>query len=65
MAPTNRTIIQKLDSIKSELDYIKRHMVDVDMVLSEEDKIALAKARKELKSGETVSLKELKKELGL
>lgn len=59
------TIMEKLNSIQSELDFIKEHMVDVDTILTEEDKIDLAQARNEFEQGKTISLEELKKELKL
>ncbi len=66
MADNNESgqILQKLDEIKSELDYIKEHMVDVDKVLSDDDKKALAEAEEEYKAGKTTSLEGLKEELG-
>ena len=30
MTNQSKQILEKLDEIKSELDYIKKHMVDVD-----------------------------------
>ena len=62
---TTKLILEKLDLIKSELDYIKEHMVDADSILSEDDREALEQARKEHAEGKTKSLKQLKKELGL
>ena len=58
-------IMEKLNDIKSELDYIKRHMVDIDTILTEDDKKALEEAREEFKKGKTTSLEGLKKELDL
>jgi len=62
---TTKLILEKLDLIKSELDYIKEHMVDADSILSEDDREALEQARKEHAEGKTKSLKQLKTELGL
>ena len=61
----NKTVLEKLESIQSELDFIKEHMVDVDTIMTEEDKKALAEAREEFENGETISHEDLKKELGL
>lgn len=63
METINKSIIQRLDIIQSELFYIKEHMVDVDTILTEEEKNDLAQARDEFKKGKTISLKNLKKEL--
>jgi hypothetical protein len=56
-------VMEKLNSIQSELDFIKEHMVDVDTILTEEDRADLAQARNEFKEGKTISLEKLKKEL--
>ena len=47
---------EKLDEIKTELDYIKEHMVNVDIVLTDEDIESLDEAEKDLKSGRTKRL---------
>ena len=49
-------IIEKLDAIKSELDYIREHLVDVDAVLTDDDLAALNAAEKDLKAGKTKRL---------
>lgn len=65
MTTETKQIMNKLNLIQSELDYIKDHMVDVDTILSGEDKEALTKAEEEFKNGKTISHEKLKKELGL
>ena len=65
MVTETKQILDKLSDIKSELNYIKEHMVDVDTILTEGEKVALEKARKEYENGKTISLKDLEKELGL
>ena len=59
MTGETKLILEKLDVIKEELDYIKDHMVDVDTILRADDKAALEEARKECKKGETTSLEDL------
>ena len=56
MANENKLIMKKLDEIKSELDYIKDHMVDVDVFLTEDDEEALRSAEEDLRQGKTVKL---------
>ena len=56
-------IINKLDMIKVELDYIKKRIIDEDTIMDEEDYRALEEARKEFKEGRTTSLEDLKKEM--
>lgn len=58
-------IMGKLEEIKSELDYIKEHMVDMDSIMTEEDYEALQAYREEKKTGKLISHEQLKKELGL
>lgn len=60
-----KQIMQKLDIIKSELDFIKTHMVDIDMILIPEEEKRLNISLEEYKQGKTVSLDKVKKELGL
>lgn len=64
MTSESKEILQKLDEIKSELDYIKGHMVDIDQILNDDDKKALAEAQEEYKTGKTTSFDELQEELG-
>lgn len=63
MVTDAQKIIEKLDLIKEEIDYIKERIVDADTILDEDDKKALQDAREEYKLGKTISLEDLKKEL--
>jgi predicted transcriptional regulator len=56
MATETEMIMDKLNEIKSELDTIKKHMVDVDTVLTEDDVEALNEAEEDLEKGRTVKL---------
>ncbi|HIH42715.1 TPA: hypothetical protein HA246_03655 [Candidatus Woesearchaeota archaeon] len=56
MADQNKQILEKLSEIKTELDYIKDHLVDVDAVLTEDDLVALQDAESDLKIGKTKRL---------
>ena len=56
MTNEDKQILEKLDAIKLELDYIKKHIVDVDAVLTEEDMDSLKEAEKDLKAGRTKRL---------
>jgi len=56
MTNDNKQILDKLDAIKSDLDYLKKHIVDVDSVLTDEDTQALKESEKDLKSGKTKRL---------
>ena len=65
METLTRTILERLNTIQFELNFIKEHMVDADTILTEEDKTDLAQAREEFRNKKTISLKDLKKELKL
>ena len=65
MANGTQQILKKLDDIKSELDYIKKHIIDIDVILTEDDVESLEEAEKEFKERKTISLDNLKKELGM
>jgi len=49
-------IIEKLDSISSDLNFIKKHVVDVDLVLTEEDMDSLDQSEIDFKEGKTKRL---------
>ncbi|MBI3031850.1 hypothetical protein HYY69_00070 [Candidatus Woesearchaeota archaeon] len=53
----------KLDHIRSELDYIKDHMVDRDMFLNSEESQLVEDSYKNEKEGRLISSKNLRKEL--
>lgn len=55
-------VLEKLDGIREELDYIKEHMVDADTILLPEEEKRLEESLKELKEGKTVSLEKFEKE---
>ena len=56
MTDENKIIMEKLDGIKSELDYIKKHIVDADAILTEDDIESLQDAEKDLKERKTKRL---------
>lgn len=56
MATEAKEILNKLELIKADLDYIKKHMVDVDLVLTDDDLEALEEAESDLKAGKTKRL---------
>ena len=49
-------IIDELKDIKSELASIKKHIIDVDCILTDDDLAALKKADEEFKKGKTKRL---------
>ncbi len=56
MTTETKTILQKLDNIKADLDYLKEHIVDIDVILTDEDIVALKEAEKDLKLCKTKRL---------
>ena len=56
MTANLQQVLEKLDTIKSELDFIKEHITDADRVLTEEDTVSLSKAEKDLREGKTKRL---------
>jgi len=55
-------LMQELKLIREELQYIKEHMVDVDMVLSHEEEKCLEECMCEHRDGKTVKLCDFKRE---
>jgi hypothetical protein len=56
-----KAIATELRAIRKELEYIRKHMVDVDMVLTPEEAGRLERAIKEFKEGKTRTLEELER----
>ena len=55
-------ILAELKVIKEDLQYIKEHMVDKDMVLSQEEEKALDESIEEYQQGKTVKLADFKRD---
>ncbi|WP_440954521.1 hypothetical protein ACSAZK_12950 [Methanosarcina sp. Mfa9] len=58
-------IIKELDSIKNQLTDIREHMVDIDCILTDEERKLLEESYEHEKKGKLTTLSEFKKELGL
>ena len=54
--------MQELKMIREELQYIKEHMVDVDMVLTLEEHNDIDECMKEFRDGKTVKLEDFKRD---
>ena len=57
--------LHKLEKIEKDVAEIKKHMVDVDGIMTEKDYEALLKFRKEKSTGKLISHEHLKQELGI
>ena len=64
MASNTQLILEELKEIKEDVEFIKKHIADVDVVMTDDDLESIKEAEKELKEGKTIQLSELKKELG-
>ena len=53
---TSNQLLEKLNHIQSDLDFIKKHIADIDIVLTDEDLEALSKADSDFKEGKTKRL---------
>ena len=58
-----KDIITRLARLQADMDYVKEHIEDI--TLTEDDLISLEEAEKEYREGKTISLENLKKELGI
>jgi len=58
---TNK-IYETLVELKREVDFIKNHMVDVDVILTSEENMELDESLKELEERKTFSLEDIKKD---
>ena len=65
MSTEIKEIMDKLNEIQSELEYIKEHMVDADTILTEEDKVLLEESYENEKAGKLISSEDLRKKLGI
>lgn len=61
-ATVPKEIADELKSIREDLTYIKKHMVDVDTILTPEEEARLEESLAEHKKGKSVPLKEFEKE---
>tara|TARA_Y100000034_G_C6701831_1_gene309550 strand:+ start:262 stop:465 length:204 start_codon:yes stop_codon:yes gene_type:complete len=60
----NEKILEKLTKIEADIDMLKERIIDSDGVLTEEGESELEEALEDHRRGETISLEDLKKELG-
>jgi len=59
---TSSELMQELKLIREELQYIREHMVDVDMVLTPKEEECLEECMCEFRDGKTVKLCDFKRE---
>lgn len=56
---TEQLILEKLEKIEKNVEDIKEHMVDVDTILTAEERALLDQSIKNEKEGKLVSLEEI------
>ncbi len=64
MTTETQQILEELKTMKVDLEFIKKHMFDPDTIMTTEESKRFEQSMKEFKEGKTISLKDLKKELG-
>ncbi|MBI5392366.1 hypothetical protein HZA96_00725 [Candidatus Woesearchaeota archaeon] len=58
-------ILEKLEKIEKNIEDIREHMVDADIILTEDERKLVEDSYENEKKGKLLSSKQLKKELGL
>lgn len=56
MIDNDKQILKELKEIRTDIDYIKGHMIDTDMILTDDDIESIKEAEKDLKEGKTKRL---------
>jgi len=56
-----KEIIEELKMIRRDLEYIKRHMIDVDTILTIDEERRLEESIEEYKEGKTIKLEDFEK----
>ncbi len=56
---------REIIELRNEVGFIKKHMFDPDCIMTSEEEERYVEAMQELKEGKTISLENLKKELGI
>ncbi|HEX54947.1 MAG: hypothetical protein DRO94_02765 [Candidatus Altiarchaeales archaeon] len=59
MKTTEQKILQKLEQIENELKSIKEYMIDMDMILTEEEKELVEKSIRHEREGRLISIDEV------
>ena len=59
---TSSELMEELKVIREDLQYIREHMVDVDMILTPEEEDVLNQSVNEFRDGKTTKLHDLKRD---
>ena len=52
-------IMKKLEGIETDLSFIREHMIDIDTILTSDERIQHSRSMREYAEGKTFSLKDL------
>lgn len=58
-------VLKKLAKLQEDVDYLKANMVDIDNIVTEDDKRDFEEYERDKREGKLISEEQLKKELGL
>ena len=56
MTTESKEILDELKAIRIDLDYLKAHLIDMDLVLTDDDLESIKEAEKDLKQNKTKRL---------
>ena len=56
MATETKQMLEELRAIRSDLDYIKEHIIDGDVILTDDDRESMKAAEKDLREGKAKRL---------
>ena len=59
---TLNQIFNELKNLKKEVDYIKNHMIDIEVIFTKDEEYEFDESLKELEEGRTFSFEEIKKD---
>ena len=62
---TLNTINENLKCVRKEIAEIREHMVDIDSILTKDDRAALREGRNELKENKAITLEEFERQLNV
>ena len=57
MSDENKQILKELQEIKDGINYIKKHVVDADIILTSDDLNSLEEAEKDFREGKTKKIR--------
>ncbi len=63
MAAETQQILEELKAIRTDLDYIKEHLIDVDTVLTTAEEARLEESLSDWRNGKTTSREEFEREM--